>query len=104
MRSAENDASRLGSIPDPTPPDGMDWREGLDRLDALLNDCAQVVEDWQNFVRVQAVRHIVNAVRRWEDATDESIRSALWEDGVERGEPWATRVIPPDEHHPEEAD
>lgn len=85
--TVENDRP-LGPLPDPTPPEGMDWRDGLDRLDALLNDCAQVGEDWQNFVRVQAVRHIVNAVRRWE---------ALWEDGVVNGEPWATRDIPPTE-------
>jgi len=94
MPDAEKDAG-LGPIPDPTRPAGMDWRDGLDALDALLDDCSQVGEDYQSFVRVQSVRHIVNAVRRYEDDTDESIRSALWEEGVANGSPWATRDIPP---------
>ena len=83
------EAVEWGVIPDPTPTHGMDWRDGLDALDALLNDCSQIGGDHENFVRVQAVRHIVNAVRRYEDDTDESIRSALWEDAVANGEPWA---------------
>lgn len=83
------DATGLAPTPDNTPEYGLSWRDGLDALDALLNDCAQVGEDWQNFVRVSAVRDIVAAVRRWEDDTDESIRSALWEDAVTNGEPWA---------------
>lgn len=80
---------QLGPIPDTTPAHGLDWRDGLNVLDALLNDCAQG-PDYEGFVRVQAVRHIVNAVRRYEDATDESIRSALWEEAVANGEAWAT--------------
>jgi hypothetical protein len=79
---------QLGPIPDKTPPHGLDWRDGLDALDALLDDCAQVGEDYQNFVRVSAVRDIVAAVRRYEDSTDETIRQALWEDAVIDGEPW----------------
>lgn len=79
----------LGPTSDTTPERGLDWRDGLDHLDALLDDCSQVGEDYQNFVRVSAVRDIVAAVRRYEDDTDESIRSALWEDAVASGEPWA---------------
>jgi hypothetical protein len=61
---------------------GIPWRDGLDRLDGLLNDCAQAGPDHQNFVRVSAVRAIVNAVRRFEDDTDEDIRQALLEDAI----------------------
>jgi hypothetical protein len=78
----------LEPTPDNTPPEGYDWRNGLEALDALLSDCAQIGPDYQNFVRVSAVRDIVNAIRRWEDETDESIRSALWEDAVINGEAW----------------
>lgn len=75
----------LQPTPDNTPSHGLSWRDGLDVLDVLLNDCAQVGEDFQNFVRVSAVRDIVNAIRRYEDDTDESIRQALWEDAVVDG-------------------
>lgn len=75
----------LRPIPDETPEQGYSWRDGLDQIDALLNDCAQGGDDF-GWVRVSAVRHIVNAMRRWEDDVDESIRSALWEDAVERGD------------------
>lgn len=74
--------------PDNTPPLGLSWRDGLDDLDRLLNDCAQGGVDYEEFVRVSAVRDIVAAVRRYEDATDESIKSALWEDAVTNGEIW----------------
>jgi hypothetical protein len=87
--SADRTASGLGPTPDVTPPGGLDWREGLNALDALLDDCAQDGHDCQNFVRVSAVRDIVAAVRRFEDDTDESIRQALWEDAVTDGEVWA---------------
>ena len=85
----------LEPTPDNTPPGGMDWRDGLDALDALLDDCAQVGPDYANFVRVSAVRDIVAAVRRYEDDTDETIRSALWEDAVTEGEPWALQDTTP---------
>ena len=80
----------LGPTPDTTPETGLSWRDGLDALDALLDDCSQIGHDYQNFVRVSAVRDIVAAVRRYEDDADESIRSALWEDAVTAGESWAT--------------
>lgn len=70
---------------DKSPEHGYDWRNGLDALDALLDDCSQVGADHENFVRVDAVRYIVNAIRRWEDDTDESIRSALVEDAIISG-------------------
>lgn len=79
----------LAPTPDDTPEHGLSWRDGLDAFDALLNDCSQGKPDHESFVRVSAVRDIVAAVRRYEDDTDESIRSALWEDAVERGEAWA---------------
>jgi hypothetical protein len=50
-------------------------------LDRLLNGSRECV----CHVDADAVRGIVDAVRRWEDDTDESIRSALWEDAVEKG-------------------
>lgn len=87
------DRGRLGRLEpttDETPAGGLSWRDGLDALDGLLDDCAQIGPDYQNFVRVSAVRDIIRAVRRYEDDTDESIRRALWEDGVSTGEPWAT--------------
>lgn len=80
-----NAENGLQPTPDNTPPHGLSWRDGLDALDALLNDSAQLGTDYQNFVRVSAVRDIVAAVRRWEDDTDESIRQALWEDAVVDG-------------------
>jgi hypothetical protein len=82
------EAERLQPTADNTDPHGLDWRDGLDALDALLDDCAQHGVDHKAFVRVSAVRDIVNAVRRYEDDTDESIERALWEDAVERDEPW----------------
>jgi len=90
-------SGHLTPTPDNTPEHGLSWRDGLDALNALLNDCAQVGADHENFVRVSAVRHIVNAVRRWEDDIDESIRAELWEDAVANGEPWALAddLIPP---------
>ena len=107
-QSAENDVAsmsmsdrdRLEPTPDNTPAHGIDWRDGLDYLDRLLDDCAQDGIDYKAFVRVSAVRDIVNAVRRYEDGTDEAIGLALWEDAVADGEPWAladeTRPIPPE--------
>lgn len=60
----------LGPIVDTTPAEGMTYREGLHALEALLNDCSQVGEDHENFVRVEAVRHIVRAVARHEQRQD----------------------------------
>ena len=89
-RAAQPDDGHLEPTPDNTPEAGMSWRDGIDAIDLLLNDCAQVGPDHQNFVRVSAVRDIAAAVRRYEDDTDESIRQALWEDAVVDGETWAT--------------
>lgn len=83
------DIERLEPTEDTTPPGGLPWRDGLDHLDALLDDCAQSGEDCKHFVRVCAVRDLVAAVRRFEDGTDESIRQACWEDAVTDGETWA---------------
>jgi hypothetical protein len=66
---------------------GMSWRDGLDFLDRALDDCAQAGDDDPHAaIRVAVVREIVQAIRRYEDDTDESIRSALWEDAVTEGD------------------
>jgi hypothetical protein len=82
---------RLAPTPDDTPLVGFPWRDGLDALDALLDDCSQVGEDYHNHVRVSAVRDIVDAIRRYEDAVDDSIQQATWEDAAASGERWAER-------------
>jgi hypothetical protein len=92
---AQSDYGRLRPTPDTTPAGGLDWRSGMDELDRLLDDCAQDGLDYKHRVRVDAVRYVVAAIRRFEEDVDESVGQAAWEDAVTAGEAWAREESSP---------
>ena len=67
-----------------TPVNGYSWRDGIDQLMLLATE--EIQPGKTGMVLARDVLDIVEAVRRWEDDTDESIRSALWEEAIERGD------------------
>lgn len=65
----------------------LSWRDGVDELERLAIE--EMKPGKTGMLLAHEVHAIVEAVRRYEDDTDESIRSALWEDAVANGEEWA---------------
>lgn len=69
-----------------TPVGGYPWRDGLAELEALIAREQAGPVGLNSRISAMAVKEIIDAVWRFEDDTDESIRSALWEEAVANGE------------------